>query len=432
MKDIKVATVKDEEPKDLYIFFNKSLQLSYEEFLLKHFKHPKFRKELFFLLKTTDDKLISMFANRDTSIFNSDLNVALFGDVATLYEYRRKGCMKFLLKYMLRKLQEEKDMIINPWTGRETYQKVYSKLGFSRIKKLKTTYKFYKDVSLEKKINIFNFHDSRMRDRKTKQRRQIIFTLILYIQYLCLLGVHIFRRLSLKTCNIEKLGELKEDDIKKINEFFIEYASKQARIFFERDGETWRFIYSYNDIYLIKHNGENVGYAIGSFSKDSFVIKEIFAKDSGIYFYAMSYFEEVAQRRGKREIMVWADTLHRSLVRYGYIPCDITFIMPFDPRGVTVVVRMLKNFFEKMSVDCKLHLYDPLLDSHVDIGKGDFSINLMQKDMADLVFGGSTIFTLFKAEVRPKYKIFNAYGLLSRIKKEYGIEDCLRTRFDTY
>ena len=433
MKDVKVVTLRDEEPKDLYIFYSKSLlSSSYDQFLLKHFKHPKFRKDLFFLLKK-DGKIISMFANRDTSIFNKDLNVAFFGDVSTLHEYRKKGCMKFLVYNMLKKLQEEKDIIINPWTGRGTYKKIYSKLGFSHIKKLKTTYEFYKDVSKEKRSSkIINFHDFLMRNRGVRKKYRIPFTVILYLQYLFLLGVYILRKLSLKTCNIEKLEELKEDDIKKINKLFIEYASTQARNFFERDKKEWYFIYDYNDIYLMKHNGENVGYAIGSFVKDRLVIDEIFAEDSGIYFYAVSYFEELARKNGKKEIIIRADALHRLLARCGYIPIDITFIIPFDPRGVTVVVRTLKNFFEKMNEDCELCLYDPLLDSYVKTGKGNFSIYLTQKDMADFVFGSSVIRTLFKARVRSKYKMFSAYRVLSKIKKEHGIEDCLRTRFDLY
>ena len=431
MKGIKVVTVTNEKSKDLYRFLNNSLPLPYEQFLLKHFKHPKFRKELFFLLKQ-GDKIISMFANREVNIFNQDLNVALFGDVATLPEYRKKGCMKFLVRNMLKKLQEEKDMIFNPWSMKRNYKRVYAKLGFSRIKKLKTTYEFYKDISQERKsLKIINFHKFRMGGRKTKERRRIISTLILYIQYLYLSGVHILQK-SPKICNVEKLEELKENDIEELNELFIEYCSKRARNFFDRDEEIWRFIYSYNDIYLIKRNGKTMGYAILSFLKDQLVIYEIYAKDSGIYFYAVSYFEELARKNGKKEIIIWADTLHRSLARYGYIPNDITFIMPSDPRAVTVIVRPLKNFFDKINVDCELCLYDSLLDSHVKIGKGDFSIHLTQKDMADLIFGNSVICTLFKAEVRPKYKMFNAYIILSKIKKEYGIKDCLRTRFDMY
>ena len=432
MKNIRVVTVTNEEPKDLHTFLSKSLSVSYEQFLLKHFKHPKFRKDLFFLLKS-GDKIISTFANRDTNIFNYDLNVALFGDVATLPEYRKKGWMRFLVYNMLKELQnEKKDMIINPWTGRGNYKRVYSKLGFSRVKKLKTTYEFYKNVSQEKRFSkILNFREFRMRDRKIKQRRQIIFTAILYLQYLCLSRIHILRRLP-KICNVEKLEELKENEVKKLNELFIEYCLKQARNFFERDEEIWHFIYNHNDIYWIQYNGEIVGYAIGHFLKDCFVIKEIFAKDSIIYFCAVSHFEELARKNGKKEIILWADTLHRSLARYGYIPNDITFIIPFDPRGVTVVVRTLKNFFEKINVDYELHLYDPLLDSYVKTGKGGFSIHLTQKDMADLMFGSSVLRTLFKAKVKPKYKWFNTYKILSKIKKEHGIEDCLRTRFDIY
>jgi GNAT superfamily N-acetyltransferase len=431
MKDTKIVTVTNEEPKDLWIFLNKSLPLPYKQFLLKHFKHPKFRKELFFLLKQ-GDKIISMFANRDASIFNCDLNIALFGDVATLPKYRKKGCMKLLVYNMLKRIQEEKDLIINPWSMKRNYKRVYAKLGFSRIKKLKTTYEFYKDVSKGKRFSkISNFHEFRMRDRKTKQRRQIFFTTILYLQYLCLSGIHILQRLP-KTCSVEKLEELKENDVEKLNELFIEYCLKRARNFFERDEETWRFIRSYNDIYLIKHDGEKVGYAIGSFLKDQLVIYEIYAKDFGIYFYAVSYFEELARKKGKKEIIIWADTLHRSLAKYGYIPNDITFIVPLDFRGVTVIVRLLKNFFEKINIDCELCLYDSLLDSHIKIGNGDFSIHLTQKDMADLIFGSSVICTLFKARVKPKYKMFNAYIILSKIKKEYGIKDCLRTRFDMY
>jgi GNAT superfamily N-acetyltransferase len=431
MKDVKVVTVTNEEPKDLWIFLNKSLPLPYEQFLLKHFKHPKFRKELFFLLKKRD-RIISMFANREVNIFNCDLNVALFGDVATLSEYRKKGCMKFLVRNMLKKIQEEKDLIINPWSAKGNYKRVYAKLGFSRIKKLRTTYEFYKDLSQEKRYSkITNFHEFRMRDRKTKGRRQIFFTTILYLQYLCLSGIHILQR-SPKTCNVEKLKELKEQDVKDLNALFIEYSSKRARNFFERDEETWRFIRSYNDIYLIKHDGEKVGYAIGSFLKDRLVIYEIFANDSAIYFYVVSYFEELARKNEKKEIIIWADTLHRSLVRYGYIPNDITFIIPSDPRGVTVIVRALKNFFEKINADCELCLYDSLLDSYVRVGKGDFSLHLTQKDMADLMFGSSVICTLFKARVKPKYKMFNAYRILLKIKKEQGMKDCLRTRFDMY
>ena len=432
MKNVKVVTVTDEEQKDLYRFLNKSLSLSYKRFLLKHFKHPKFRKELFFLLKTGDN-IISTFANRDTTIFNQDLNVALFGDVATLSEYRKKGCMKFLVHNMLKKLQEEKDLIISPWTGRKKYKRVYSKLGFSRIEKLKTTYQFYKDISQkqEKRYSkIQNFHEFRMRDRKTKQRRQIFFTMILYLQYLCLSRVHILQK-SPKICTVEKLEELKENDVKKLNELFIEYSSKRARFFFERDEETWRFIGNYNDIYLIKDNGESVGYAAGSFLKDCIVIREICTKDSRIYFYAVLYFEERARKERKREMIIWADELHRSLARYGYIPNDVTFSIPFDPRG-RFVVRALKNFFEKINVNCELCLYDPLLDSYVGTGKGDFSVYLAQKDMADLIFGGSVIRTLFKARVRPMYKMFKAYKILSKVKKEHGIEKGLRTRFDLY
>jgi GNAT superfamily N-acetyltransferase len=430
MKNVKVVTVTDEEQKDLYTFLNKSLSLSYERFLSKHFEHPKFRKELFFLLKTGDE-IISTFANRDVSIFNSDLNAALFGDVATLPEYRRKGCMKFLVRTMLKKLQEEKDLIISPWTGRRKYKVVYSKLGFSRIEKLETTYEFYKDISKEKKYSkVINFHKFRMRDRKIKMRRQIFFTLIFYIQYLCLVGIHILQR-SPKICNVEKLEELNENNVTRLNELFIEYSLKRARIFFERDEETWHFIYNHNDVYLIKHNGENVGYAIGSFLKDCIVMKEICAKDPEIYFYAISHFEELARKSGKNEIIIWADSSHRSLARCGYIPNDLTFIIPFDPRGM-FIVRSLKNFFEKINVDCKLSLYDPLLDSYVKIGKGDFSIHLTQKDMADLIFGGSVICTLFKARVRPMYKMFSAYKILSKVKKEHGIEKCLRTRLDLY
>lgn len=432
MKDTKIVTVTNEEPKDLLIFLNKSLPLPYEQFLLKHFKHPKFKKELFFLLKTHEDEIISMFANRDTSIFNRDLNIALFGDVATHSEYRKKGCMKFLVRNMLKKIQEEKDLIINPWSAKGNYKRMYAKLGFSRIKKLKTTYEFYKDLSQEKRYSkITNFHEFRMRDREIKEKKQIFVTTILYLQYLCLSGIHILQR-SPKTCTVEKLEKLKENNVENLNELFIEYCLKRARNFFERDKETWRFIRSYNDIYLIKHDGEKVGYAIGSFLKDRLVIYEIFAKDSAIYFYAVSYFEELARKNGKKEIIIWADTLHRSLARYGYIPNDVTFITPFDPRGVTIIVRALKNFFERINIDCELCLYDPLLDSHVKIGKGDFSIHLTQKDMADLIFGNSVICTLFKAEVIPKYKMFNAYMILSKIKKEYGIKDCLRTRFDMY
>lgn len=430
MKDVKVITVTNEEPEDLYRFLNKSLSLSYKRFLLKHFKHPKFRKELFFLLKT-GDKIISTFANRDTTIFNHDLNIALFGDVATLPEYRKKGCMKFLVCNMLKKLQEEKDIIISPWTDRGTYKRVYSKLGFSRIEKLKTTYQFYKDISPGKKSSkIVNFHKFRMRDREIKERRQIFFTLILYLQYICLSGVHILQK-SPKICNVEKLEELKENDIKKLNELFIEYSSNRARFFFERDEETWRFIGNYNDIYLIKDNGESVGYAIGSFLKDCIVIREICTKDSRIYFYAVLYFEELARKEEKKEMIIWADELHRSLARYGYIPNDLTFSMLFDPRG-RFVVRALKNFFEKISVDCEFCLYDPLLDSYVRTGEGDFSVYLAQKDMADLIFGGSVIRTLFKARVRPMYKMFKAYKILSKVKKEHGIEKGLRTRFDLY
>ena len=434
MKYVKMVTVTNEEPEDLWIFLNKSLPLPYEHFLLKHFEHPKFRKELFFLLKRDDDEIISMFANRDTSIFKRDLDVALFGDVATLLEYRKKGCMKFLAFNMLKKLQEEKDLIINPWTSRERYKEVYSKLGFSHIKKLRTTYEFYKDLSQEKRYSkITNFHEFRMRDKEIKERRQTFFTLILYLQYLYLSGIYLLQR-SPKICNVtvEKLEELKEKDVKVLNDFFIEYCLKRARTFFERDEETWHFIYSYNDIYLIRHNGENAGYAIGSFLKDRSVIYEIFAKESAIYFYAATYFEELTRKKGKKEIIIWADILHRSLARYGYIPNNITFIIPFDPRGVTIVVRTLKNFFEKITKNCELRLYDPLLDSYVRTGKGDFSIDLTQKDMADLIFGSSVICTLFKARVKPKYKMFNAYRILSNIKKEHGIEDCLRTRFDKY
>ena len=432
MKDVNIVTVTNEEPEDLWMFLNKSLPLPYEQFLLKHFKHPKFRRESFFLLKTDDDDIISMFANRDTSIFNCDLNVALFGDVATLSEYRKKGCMKFLVHNMLKKIQEEKDLIINPWSAKGNYKRVYAKLGFSRIKKLKTTYEFYKNLSQERRYSkITNFHEFRMRDRKTKQRRQIFFTMILYLQYLCLSGIYILQR-SPKICSVEKLEELKENDVEKLNELFIEYCLKRARNFFERDEKTWRFIRSYKDIYLIKHDDEKVGYAIGSFLKDRLVVYEIFANDSAIYFYAVSYLEELARKNGKKEIIIWADTLHRSLAKYGYIPNDITFIVPLDPRGVTVIVRALKNFFEKINADCELCLYDPLLDSHVKIGKGDFSIHLTQKDMADLIFGGSVICTLFKAKVRPRYKMSNAYKILSKIKKEHEMEDCLRTRFDMY
>jgi hypothetical protein len=433
MKNVKVITVTNEEPKDLWAFLNKSLSLPYEQFLLKHFKHPKFRRELFYLLKT-NSKIISMFANRDTSVFNRDLNVALFGDVATLSEYRKKGCMKFLVFNLLKKIQEEKDLIINPWSMRKNYKRVYAKLGFSRIKKLKTTYEFYKDLSQEKRFSkIINFYEFRIRNIKLKRWRQTFFTLILYLQYPCLSGIHLLQR-SPKICSVEKLEEFKKNDVEKLNELFIEYCSKRARNFFERDEETWRFIRSYNDIYLIKHNGENVGYAIGSFLKDQLAIYEIYAKDSGIYFYAVSYFEKLAKKIGKKEIIIWADTLHRSLARYGYIPTDITFIMPFDPRSVTVIVRALKNFFEKIGIDedCELCLYDSLLDSYVKIGKGDFSIHLTQKDMADLIFGSSVICTLFKARVKPKYKMSNAYKILSKIKKEHGIKDCLRTRFDMY
>ena len=430
MKNVKVVTVTNEEPKKLYTFLNKSLSLSYERFSSKHFEHPKFMKELFFLLKN-GDKIISTFANRDVSIFNSDLNAALFGDVATLPEYRRKGCMKFLVRTMLKKLQEEKDLIISPWTGRGKYKEVYSKLGFSRIEKLETTYEFYKDISKEDKSSkVINFHKFRMRDRKIKMRRQIFVTLIFYIQYLGLVGIHILQR-SPEMCNVEKLEELNENNVKRLNELFIEYSLKRTRFFFERDKETWHFIYNHNAIYLIKHDGENVGYAIGSFLKDCLVIKEICAKNSEIYFYAISYFEELARTNGKKEIIIWADSSHRSLVRYGYIPNDLTFSIPFDPRG-KFIVRALKNFFEMINIDCKLCLYDPLLDSYVKIGKGDFSIHLMQKDMADLIFGGSVIHTLFKARVRPMYKMFSAYKILSKVKKEHGIEKCLRTRLDLY
>lgn len=432
MKEVKVVTVTNEEPKDLWIFLKKSLPLPYERFLLKHFKHPKFRKEMFFLLKS-GDKIIAMFANRDTSISNRDLNVALLGDVATLSEYRQRGCMKFLVHNMLKKLQEEKDLIINPWTSEITYKRVYAKLGFSRIKKLKTTYEFYKNLSQDSKSKIRKFHEFRMRDRHAKSRHQIFFILILYLQYLYLSGIHPLQR-SPKSCNIEKLEELKEKDVEKLNELFTEYCSKRARNFFERDEEIWRFIHRFNDIYLIKDNGKNVGYAVGTLLKDCLVIYEIFAKDFGIYFYTVSYFEELARKEGKREITVRADTLHRSLARYGYIPNDIAFTVPFDPRGVSVIVRPLKNFFEriKISEDCKLCLYDPLLDSSVKIGEGDFSVHLAQKDFADLIFGSSVMRTLFKAEVRPKHKIFNAYKILSKIKKEYKIKDCLRTQFDKY
>ena len=272
-----------------------------------------------------------------------------------------------------------------------------------------------------------------MRDRKIKQKRQVFFTLILHLQYLCLVGIHILQR-SPKICNVtvEKLEDLKENDVKVLNDFFIEYCLKRARIFFVRDEETWRFLYRYNDIYLIKHNGENAGYAIGSFLKDRLVIYEIFAKESAIYFYVATYFEELTRKKGKKEIIIWADTLHRSLARYGYIPNDISFIIPLNPKGVTIVVRTLKNFFEKITENCELCLYDSLLDSYVRTGKGDFSIHLTQKDMADLIFGSSVICTLFKARVKPKYKMFNAYRILSNIKKEHGIEDCLRTRFDKY
>ena len=433
MNDIEVVTVTKEKTKDLHACLIKSLSISYEQFLLAHFKHPKFRKELFFLLKR-GNKIISMFANRDTSVFNRDLNVALFGGVATSPEYRKKGCMKFLVRTILKKLQEEKDIIINPWTGRGTYKRVYSKLGFSRIKKLKTSYEFYKDISHEKKISkIIYFHKFRMQDRKIKERWQIFLTLIFYIQYLCLSGIHILQRSPKICCRVEKIEKLKENDVKKLNELFIEYCLKRARNFFERDEEIWRFICSYNDIYLIKHNGESVGYAIVSSLKNRLVIDEMFAKDSRIYFYVVSYFEELARKNGKTEIIIRADALHRSLARCGYIPNDITFIIPFDPRGITVVVRTLKNFFEKMNEDCELCLYDPLLDSYVKTGKGNFSIYLTQKDMADFVFGSSVIRTLlFKARVRPKYKMLGAYRVLSKIKKEYGIEDCLRTRFDMY
>lgn len=432
MKDVKLVTVTNEEPEDLWRVLNKSLPLPYEQFMLMHFKHPKFRKELFFLLKS-GDKIISMFSNRDTSIFNRDLNVALLGGVATLSEYRKRGCMKFLVREMLKKLQEEKDLIINPWTSERTYKRVYAKLGFSRIKKLKTTYEFYKNLSQDSKSKIANFHEFRMRDRNAKPRRQIFFTLIFYLQYLYLSWIHLLQK-SPKICKVEKLEELKEKDVEKLNELFTEYCSKRARNFFERDEEIWRFIHSFNDIYLIKDNGKNVGYAVGTLLKDCLVIYEIYAKDSGIYFYTVSYFEELARKAGKREITVWADTLHRSLAKYDYIPNNIVFRVPFDPRGVGVIVRPLKNFFEriKISEDCKLCLDDPLLDSSVKIGEGNFSVDLTQKEIADLIFGGSVIRTLFKADVRPKHKIFNAYIILSKIKREYEIKDCLRTQFDKY
>ena len=435
MKDAKVVTVTNEEPEDLWRFLNKSLPLPYEHFLLMYFRHPKFRKEMFFLLKS-GDKIISMFSNRDTSIFNSDLNVALLGGVATDSEYRKRGCMKFLVREMLKKLQEEKDFIINPWTSERTYKRVYAKLGFSRIKKLKTTYEFYKNLSYEKgfsKSKITNFHKFRMRDRNAKPRRQIFFTLIFYLQYLFLSGINLLQRPP-KSCKVEKLEELKEKEVEKLNELFTEYCSKRAVNFFERDEEIWRFIHRYYDIYLIKDNGENVGYAVGALLKDCLVIYEIFAKDSGIYFYAVSYFEELAREEGKKEITVWADTLHRSLAKYGYIPNNIVFSVPFDPRGVSVIVRPLKNFFERIKIgeDCKLCLDDPLLDSSVKIGEGNFSVHLTQKEIADLIFGGSVVRTLFKAEVRPKHKMLSAYKILSKIKREYEIKDCLRTQFDKF
>lgn len=439
MKDAKVVTVTNEEPESLWQFLNKSLPLPYEQFLLMHFKHPKFRKEMFFLLKS-GDKIISMFSNRDTSIFNRDLNVALFGGVATDSEYRKQGCMKFLVREMLKKLQEEKDFIINPWTAKRNYKRVYAKLGFSRIKKLKTTYEFYKNLSHEKgfsKSKIRNFHKFRMRDRNAKPRRQIFFTLIFYLQYLYLSRIHLLQK-SPKSCKVEKSEKLKDKEVEKLNELFTEYCSKRAVNFFERDEEIWRFIHRYYDIYLIKDNGENVGYAVGSLLKDCLVIYEIFAKDSGTYFYAVSYFEELAREEGMNEITVWADTLHRSLAKYGYIPNNIVFRVPFDPRGVSVIVRPLKNFFERIKIteDCRLCLDDPLLspNSSVKIGEGDFSVSvhLTQKEIADLIFGGSVVRTLFKAEVRPKHKICTAYKILSKIKKEYEIKDCLRTQFDKY
>jgi hypothetical protein len=77
-------------------------------------------------------------------------------------------------------------------------------------------------------------------------------------------------------------------------------------------------------------------------------------------------------------------------------------------------------------------LDDPLLDSSVKIGEGNFSVHLTQKEIADLIFGGSVVRTLFKAEVRPKHKMLSAYKILSKIKREYEIKDCLRTQFDKF
>lgn len=431
VKYIRFVNLTSEKPKEIYNFLQKSFTSSYKDFLLRHFKYPKFRKGLFFLLKR-NNKIISTFACRETKIFESKVNTALFGDVATLPKFREKGYMRLLIYNALKKLQEKQDIILNPWVARKIYKKMYSKFGFSLVK-LRTTREFRKDLRQNKEKKILSasyLYKIRKQARKERKIKRIIMVLICYLQFIF---YSLYSTISSKpkVCNIKRVKKLEKSRIVELDRLYVEYCSQHAKNFFERDKKIWHFLHAHKDIYIIKDR-ELEGYAIVSSSKSNFIIEEIFTRNLSTYFYAILYFEKIAKKLDKETIIIYSDRFHTSIVKYGYIPITIVPTLPFDPRGATTL-RLLRNFFKKISIqDCELHITDTFLNSYIKIGESNFKIYSTQKNITDLITNGNILRILFRVKIKPWYRILKAYHILSEIKNKYGINDSFRTYADRY
>jgi hypothetical protein len=109
----RLATITDEDPHELYKYFNKHFHLTYDKFREALLDHPKSLRELFFILKSNDG-LIGASPYRKARIHGCNLDVVFAGYNFVLSKYQGKGLMKVLRFKAYEELQDNFDMLMIP------------------------------------------------------------------------------------------------------------------------------------------------------------------------------------------------------------------------------------------------------------------------------------------------------------------------------
>ena len=419
LPELRVESWSDHKIEEIFTILNACLSTQHEKFLYRHPHHPKFRKDLFFLL-TENRKVVSTFACRPINLAGAPWRTMLFGDVATAPNAHGRGYMRLLVEKALKQLQsrEKVDIIMNQWTGQNIYEGMYAKFGFSVVDHMRTMVGYYK------RITRFGSH---------VPRRNMFSSWLHHCQDAFLRGIYAFdNRLPECSYKLRKLSNLSALDVVQLNYLYENYCHENGDFYLTRDRELWEYLMREKTLSVLRNGDKMVAYAIVSQADKHYIIEELVADSWSRFLGSLMVLEKYAAADNFHTMEVYTDGRCLKLAKYRFFLIPLIRMFPYDPRCL-MVFRLLKNFILRIHTSkCTLMVWDDFLDWEVTVGTGATRVECSQKSFADFLSGRPISKFLRQARVFPKSRWSEAKSAMEDLKVRYQIPIGFRCNLDSY